>query len=381
MNNNYEQLSLFTQLNTTNYTYKSFNLIMSSYNLSLIEHRIITLGCKKIKPIYVEKRIAPKDLQDITTAMNFTDIEISVSEYKKEFKTKGNGIYDALEKYCDLLFERKIQYIDELNRPSKKRWIEDCTFDRPNGKIILTFNIKMIPDLLILKGRYVPLFLGLLSENIKSKHTFRTYEILKSNLYNKTWKVSVEEYKYLLGIKDKYSKYGELNRNVISPSLKSINKFSDIFVNLETIKSGKSIKWLVFNISSNNSTKSLHENNNEFKNTIPTVFEEISNSLKKLNVELSSEDAEILIDEAIEVTQNKYKDKNVVEYILEKIDVLGNYLLNNKVDNVIGYLLQAIKKDWKVITINNNKGFNNFDGRQYTDIDYINIENKLLGWD
>ena len=48
MKNEKEQISMFKQLNTSEYTYKSSELIMSSYELTVTEQRIITLGCKKI---------------------------------------------------------------------------------------------------------------------------------------------------------------------------------------------------------------------------------------------------------------------------------------------------------------------------------------------
>ena len=101
-----EQLSMFKPLNNIDCTYKSHNLIMSSYELSLTEQRIITLACKKIKPIYIEKRITPKSLKKISGALEFSEIEISVSEFRKEFNLKGNNIYDALEKYANTLYER-----------------------------------------------------------------------------------------------------------------------------------------------------------------------------------------------------------------------------------------------------------------------------------
>ena len=171
------QTSFFTPLNATDCTYKSPNLIMSSYDLSLTEHRIITLGCKKIKPIYVEKRMSPKDLDNALQAIKFKDIEISVSEYKEAFNIKGNNIYDTLEKHCNMLYERSINYFDEANVLSKKRWISGCHFDRPNGLIKLTFNVEMIPDLLVLR-RFVPLSNTLLEDkvdrliNIHSKKGF-----------------------------------------------------------------------------------------------------------------------------------------------------------------------------------------------------------------
>ena len=220
---------------------------MSSYDLSLTEYRIITLGCKKIKPIYVEKRMSPNDLNNAFQAMKFSDIEISVSEYKQEFNIKGNNIYDTLQKYCNKLYERSINYLDETNVFTKKRWVSTCKFNRDNGLIKITFNVDMIPDLLVLK-RYIPLNSSLLRDKTKSKYAYRNYEILKSNLYKKTWTIPLEEYKFLLKITDKYKTYGELNRKVIAPSIKYINEYTDIEVKFTPIKAGNSYKFLRFEI-------------------------------------------------------------------------------------------------------------------------------------
>ena len=67
------------------------------------KQRIITLGCKKIKPLYIENKMTPNDLKKLATALEFSNIEISVSEYKKEFNVNTNNIYDSLEKYSNKL--------------------------------------------------------------------------------------------------------------------------------------------------------------------------------------------------------------------------------------------------------------------------------------
>ena len=373
------QTSFFTPLNSNDCTYKSPNLIMSSYDLSLTEHRIITLGCKKIKPIYVEKRMSPNDLNNAFQAMKFSDIEISVSEYKQEFNIKGNNIYDTLQKYCNKLYERSINYLDETNVFTKKRWVSTCKFNRDNGLIKITFNVDMIPDLLVLK-RYIPLNSSLLRDKTKSKYAYRNYEILKSNLYKKTWTIPLEEYKFLLKITDKYKTYGELNRKVIAPSIKYINEYTDIEVKFTPIKAGNSYKFLRFEIKSNSRTNSDIVGE-DIEQTMPSAFNEISRALEDLRINLTSTDAEKLIDTAIEVTQTNNIDVNVVDYIVEKIELLKNYLVCNKVDNTIGYLLSAIKNNWKIKSKEqSNKsrknGFNNFEGREY---DYSDLEKQLLG--
>lgn len=373
----YEQMSMLTQLNTMDCTYKSPNLIMSSYELSLTEQRIVALGCKKIKPIYIEKKVKPEDLNKVLGAMHFSDIVISTSEYKKEYEIKGNNVYQSLEDYTEKLYGRSINYFDENNVLQKKRWVSSAKFDRENGKIALTFNPDMILDLLVLKGRFVALFFDM-SQNVKSKYAFRNYEILKNHLYLGKFKVSVEEYRFMLKLTDKYNSFKDLNKKVIKPNLDVINKYSDIIVTHTTIRSGQFIKWIEFDIKSKN--KHTIQKENDFKERIPTAFNEISNGLSKYKVELTSEDAEKLFDSAIEVTKKKHKDTDPVTFILSKIEVLDNYILTKDIDNVIGFLSSAIKRDWKLDKINaipKVSSFTNIESREYTDTEFQSIEDKL----
>ena len=88
MNITYNQLSMLDEidgikkLNNTDYTYKSHKLIFSTYELSLTQQRIISLGCKKIQPIYIEKRLTPNDLTKVLGAIEFNLIEISFISLK-----------------------------------------------------------------------------------------------------------------------------------------------------------------------------------------------------------------------------------------------------------------------------------------------------------
>ena len=375
-----EQLSMFKPLNNIDCTYKSHNLIMSSYELSLTEQRIITLACKKIKPIYIEKRITPKSLKKISGALEFSEIEISVSEFRKEFNLKGNNIYDALEKYANTLYEREIKYCTNDNKIVKKRWVSTSIFDRSNGRVSLTFNPDMILDLLVFNGKYVPLSSSLLS-CAKGKYVYRLYEILKTNLYIHKLKLSIEEFRFMLNITNKYKKMAEITRNVLEPCIKSINNKSDIMVSYNTIRSGKFIKWIEFTINAKSKQIEIGVENNEFKDKIPSAFNVLSKSLEKYNIELTSELAEELFDLAIETIQKNNIDIDATSFILEKIKVLDNYLISNNIDNCLGFLKKAIQKNWNVIEVKQKEkesSFNNFEPRQY---DYDKLEKKLLGWE
>lgn len=370
------QLSFISKpLNNTNLTYKSANLIESSYELSITQQRIIALACKKMQPIYIEKRLSPNDLKKVLGAMQFSDLEISTSEFRGEYNIAGNNIYGYLEEGANDLFEKDIKYYDGT-KYVKKRWVSTSKFDSTNGLISLTFNTDIILDLLVFNGRYVALFFDM-SQNIKSKYAFRIYEILKNKAYIGKYKIDVEEFKFMLQITDKYSDFADLNKKIIKPNIKVINDISDITVTVKTIRCGRSVKWLDFTIVSKDSK--TFTPNNDFKNKIPSAFNEVATALSKHGITLTSGDAEMLFNVAIEITKDKYPDMNVVEYIMAKIKVLDNYVKTNDVSSTIGFLKKAIEKDFSIDEIDKKKDsikFNNFTNRGY---DFEALEDMALG--
>ena len=326
------------RLNNTKYTYKSSKLIETSYELSVTQQRIISLACKKMQPIYIEERITPNDLKYILGAMKFRLITISVSEFRKEYNIKGKNIYQYLEDETNGLYEKGFFYFDTDEKLKKRRWVSSCDFDRKNGEIYLTFNIDILLDLLIFKGSYVALFFDL-SQNIRSKYAFRIYELLKSKVYLGNYKVDVEKFKFLLAIDNMYDDFSNLNKKVIKPNLKVINEYSDI-----------------------------------------------SEAFKKYNITLNSKDIQTLCNLAMEITDKRYPDMSVVDYILKKIKILDKYLENNNVESAIGFLIASMKKEFDQVPIDKigkANSFNNFEPREvYSDeVAMDKLEKKLLGWD
>lgn len=369
------------ELNTTNYTYKSHELISSSYELSITEQRIISLACKKIQPIYIENKIEPDKLDTVLNLMKFSEIQITVNEYKREYNIKAKNIYKILKETIGEFFERKVSFY-KGSKLMDKRWIASAGYDDKNGSFSLTFNPDMLKDLLIFKGKYVALFFDM-SQNIKSKYAFRIYEILKSNSYLGTYDVSLEDFRFMLNIgSDSYTDYYNFKTRVITPNIKVINEYSDIHAEFEPLRNGKSITHLRFRIK-NKPNKTISPDLN-FKNKIPKSFEEVESALKEYKVTLTSADAEKLFSNAVEVTISNKINKNATDYILEKIEYMKLYSVNIKtVDDVIGFLNWAIKSNYQYNdnSIKKKLKFDNFTGRDQDEEYYDDLEKKLLGWD
>lgn len=376
------QISLFEdakKLNNTKYTYKSPELIWSSYELSLTEQRIVSLACKKMQPIYIEKRIKPSDLETVLGAMKFTDIKISVNELKREYGINSNNMYSLLAKATSDLQDREVRFCDENGKLTRKSWVQDSTYDEKNNCVTLTFGTKMILDLLIFNGKYVALFFDM-SQNIRSKYAFRLYEILKSYSYLGEYTVSLDDLKFMLAIEGAYENFSEFNRNVIKPNLKTINAHSDINAECIPLREGRATTGLKF-IIKKNKNKVIQSDDN-FKDKIPTSYKEISSRLEKYNIVLSSVDAEMLFNSAIEFTTVNKRDIDATSYILEKIDALDNYVETSTVHKPIGFLKWAIETDYKSenqsIKKRKKLKFDNFKGREYTEESMKQLEDQLV---
>lgn len=371
------------ELNTTKYTYKSHELISSSYELSITEQRIISLACKKIQPIYIENKIEPDKLDTVLNLMKFSQIQIAVNEFKREYNIKTKNIYNVLKETIENFFERKVSFY-KGNKLVDKRWISTAGYDDKEGSFTLTFNPDMIKDLLVFKGKYVALFFDM-SQNIKSKYAFRIYEILKSNSYLGVYDVSLEDFRFMLKIeKDSYVDFSNFKTRVINPNIKVINEYSDIYVEFEPLRNGKSTTHLRFKIK--NKPNRVISPDLDFKNRIPKSFAEVEKALSEYNVKLTSADAEKLFNSAVEITISNKINKNATDYILEKIGYMKEYAVNIKdIDSAIGWLDWAIKGNFKYenqgIKKDKKLKFNNFEGRKRTPEEWNSLENKLLGWD
>jgi hypothetical protein len=91
--------------------------------------------------------------------------------------------------------------------------------------------------------------------SLTSKYSVFLYVYLLSNRFRKNWKVSVEYLKTNIFQCDKvisYNEYKEFNRLVLSKSIKEINEKTDIEFEFKTIRTGRIITDIEFNLVKEN---------------------------------------------------------------------------------------------------------------------------------
>jgi plasmid replication initiation protein len=163
--------------------------------------------------------------------------------------------------------------------------------------------------------------------------------------------------------------------------LKELKKMSDISFEFEELKTGRTVTSLKFYIRANKtkvSSKPLLLPNNvanevcattEYKNT--NEEEKCSTGLISVVKSIFKEDITGLQAKTLLATA-----KGDINLIKEKYKYSETA---PKIDNIVGWVINAIKKDYQPPKSKVKTGdFNNYEQRTY---DFDELEKKLLGWD
>jgi plasmid replication initiation protein len=174
--------------------------------------------------------------------------------------------YRELKKAADELLVMHVIANDlpngEHGKPSCKKIniVSDCEYYDKGGKIVLKFTTDIAPYISDLKNRFTKYEVKNVMR-MKSSYAIRLYEIFlncnNNNNHNKNF--SIGEFRKLFKLENKYSRPSELVRGVITPSLKDINKYSDLTVEFTQIKFGRSVSDFHFLITKKKGDAHLQE--------------------------------------------------------------------------------------------------------------------------
>lgn len=287
-------------------------------------------------------------------------------DIKENFSINSNKSYELLREAARSL-NRKPVYIgwqdDEYRRGREYTLFEfvDYLEEGQSGKKIhlqeyvdVKIQERMRPFLLYVKKNFDPLTTRYTSYDLRNTqklkpYAIRIYELLKQFEYKGFRTIGVQDLKDMFLITNEYPRFSTFNQSVIAPSIKAINKYTDLYVNpdrIERIKKGRRVEALRFPIESktkqevaalrdepqqltlpigaktkqpiNKAFKALLK---EFGDTIVTSFGVTRSALEKVlkNGNFTRED----IEQAISVTRRaKHKQeitKNPAGYFLKAL--------------------------------------------------------------
>jgi plasmid replication initiation protein len=221
-------------------------LINASYNLDLVEQRLILLAI-------VEARESGKGI-------NANDpLTVHAESYINHFSVHRNTAYQALKDACKDLFARQFSYQEQ--RPKgvaniTSRWVSQIAYIDNSATVELIFAPAIIPLVTRLEEQFTSYELKQVS-GLSSAYAIRLYEVLIAwRSTGKTPIIELSDFRQKLGVLEgEYSRFNNFKVRVLDPAIKQINEHTDITVKVEQHKTGRTISGFSFKFKQKQQSK------------------------------------------------------------------------------------------------------------------------------
>jgi len=332
--------------NSQSLVVKSNDLIISRYNLSLAEQRLILQVASMIN----------KDDED------FKDYTIKISDYLELVESKSSNYYQ-IKQFTENLLKKPV-HIPKETGFVVCNWFSSIEYIENKGILICRFDPNLKPYLLKLKKNFTSYRLKNVLK-LQNKYLMRLYEVLKRYENVTNIDIPLANLRKYISIPDTYL-YNNIKERILKPAQKEFKEHTDIIFDFQEIKESKkvvAIKFLIYlNQSNNNSPINIIDNtgNNQILyNTSQTPYQyeqyiqnqdahfsqnnnsnnNISEPLQKLLLLLPEDARTINLKNYLEKALEHYDEK----YIRSQIEYVNN---QKKVLNYKAYLSKAIEEDY-----------------------------------
>lgn len=128
-------------------------------------------------------------------------------------------------------------------------WVSKVSLSKRNGTVRVLLDDDLKPYLLNLKGNFTQIPIADVMR-ISSKHAITLYELLRSYCYlGSKIKFDIQDLKERLDCSS-YESFFNFKTKVITPSVEDINSHTDLCVDVEYIKTGRSYTDVIFTVYS-----------------------------------------------------------------------------------------------------------------------------------
>jgi plasmid replication initiation protein len=156
---------------------------------------------------------------------------------------KGQA-YRDLKDAVNRLYNRTIK-LDRNNPDAEMRWITKKIPSQTEGTVTITFDKDVIPYISELKKRFTEYRLMDVAQ-FTNQYSVRIYELLAQYKKENERIISVDDFRYMLNLGEKYAAIKDLKKKIMTPALDEINRHSNLKVEFSQIKRGKEITNFVF---------------------------------------------------------------------------------------------------------------------------------------
>ena len=222
---------------------KSNRLIEASYRLTTNEQRLILFAIAKFR----------EDKPDNTRKFKCV---MKVKDYAETFgiADQHRNLYAQLKDASANLFSREVTIYETdpdtgKEHTIKTRWIDEVSTCDEIGYAHVIFNDRVIPYFHQLEKNFTSYTIKQIAK-LNTPSAIRLYELLKQYETIGSRTIDLQDLRDQFQIADAYPTTYELKRRVIDPSIKQINKHTDLTVSYKDDKASRSITGFKFTIKS-----------------------------------------------------------------------------------------------------------------------------------
>ena len=257
-------------------------LINASYNLDLVEQRLILLAI-------VEARGSGRGI-------NANDpLEVHAESYINQFNVARQTAYQALKDACKDLFARQFSY-QEINKRGNvenvlSRWVSEIRYIDDEATVKLIFAPAIVPLITRLEEQFTKYELQQIS-NLSSAYAVRLYELLIAwRSTGQTPVIELTEFRKKIGVlDDEYTRMGNFKDRVLNLAIAQINEHTDITVKYEQHKKGRNISGFSFSFKQK---KGVTANANSKSSNTLDLFSKMTDAQRHLFANKLSELADM----------------------------------------------------------------------------------------
>ena len=228
-----------SKISMTELIVKDNALIQASYTLDTVEQRLILLAIAQARE----------------TGQGITDdslLEVHARNYINTFGVEKHTAYVVLKDASKSLFDRYVTYHDKNPKTGRDRsfhcrWVDKIGYENDSGTVYLRFTKDIVPLITRLEENFTKYELQQIA-SLTSSYAIRLYELLiQWRSTGKTPIFDLELFRRQLGVGiNQYKTMSNFKTYVLDFALTQINESTDILVNYEQHKAGRSIVGFSF---------------------------------------------------------------------------------------------------------------------------------------
>lgn len=169
-------------------------------------------------------------------------------------RSNSSDLYRRIDKIAKRLTEQQIVMRsvgeDEGREFKRVNVFSMCHYKEGEGNLEARFTEDMRPFLLNLSERFT-LYLITIFLRLRSKYSTHLYELLKMREDLRKVEMSVERFRHIFGLEEKYPKFFNLKNRVIEQARKELKEKADIYFTYRVRREGRKPVGIVFFIHRN----------------------------------------------------------------------------------------------------------------------------------